>query len=274
VTTFSKQAVEGNAVDGPALIDQAITTENLYFELAAERLKLAGATLAWMPGLAAIPAAAVIHRVDPDAIASSGKRWLVEAEGAFTDAGARTARIYIDRRNPAAEQALAGAGYRCREELVFAGSLAGAGPEVTLRRLESHDDWQRKQLFHRQAGCNADGHANEADAWVELERRKSAAGMHAYLAEAGGEIVGAVGAIRHHHILRFKNLVVHPGQRRKAIAQSMLDALAEIGRQSGASCQVALAVGGELGERLYRSLGLTIIGSRFEWSKRLSRSEQ
>ena len=272
MSSRSTQPVLDAQATGPAVIDQALATENLYFEFAAERRELAGATFAWMPGLAAIPAAAVVHRVAPDAIASGGESWLAEVQRAFADAGAGTARIYLDRRDAEAEQALAGAGYRRRVELVFAGSLSGAGPEVDLRPLASDDDWQRKRLFHREAGCNADGHANEADAWVELERRKSAAGMHTYLAESGGKIVGAVGAIRHRDVLRFKNLVVHPDQRRKTIGRSMLEALAEIGRRDGANCQVALAVGGELGERLYRSLGLAIIGSRFEWSKRLGGS--
>jgi ribosomal protein S18 acetylase RimI-like enzyme len=253
----------------PSLLARAIDTDCSYFELGARIEKLPGATLAWMPGLAATPAGAVIQRTDPTTIGAMGASWLAQAEQALADIGASTARIYFDRRDDAAEALLRGAGYAEREELVFTHSLAAPEPGLALARVESEADWDRKLDLHRFISTPPDGHPGSALDWVMLERRKCEAGMEAFLVERDGETVGAIGAIRGDGIFRLKNIVVHPAHRRQSVGLRMLGHLALVGRECGISEQCVFAVRGEIGELLYRAAGMRVAGSVIEWSKSL-----
>jgi GNAT superfamily N-acetyltransferase len=246
---------------------RAIESDAVYFEMGAELKQLGGATMAWMPGLTSSPAAAVIHRVDPEALADGGGPWIARAEAAMGDVGAILCRIYLDDRHQGAEAALLSAGYAAREELVFVDALPDPSLNLALRPITRQDDWAEKLRFHQSADRTPDGHGNQAEAWVELERRKCQAGMAAYLAELDGEVVGAVGAIWREGFARTKNIVVAPSRRRRGIARAMLGSIAALGRERGVSEQCVLAVRGEQGELLYRALGMTMIGSQFEWSK-------
>ena len=254
------------------LINDALETEFTYFALGAEVREFDGFRLAWMPGLASIPAGAVITHFESAMIAHAGGGWLDSVERSFVDVGATMARVYSPAREEQADLLLTAAGHTVREELVFAGSLGDDQSDISLWPLARPSDWQRKLLFHCQAQSSPDGHDNAAERWVELERRKVAAGMDCYLAESEGEIVAAIGAVWGRRLLRFKNLVVHPQCRRESIGSSVLRKLAELGRQRGIRNQIAFAVRGEAGEALYRSLGMTVIGSHFEWSKPLGQA--
>src|SRR5262245_33324344 len=107
------------APDVAARLARAIETDRAYFEMGAEVSDLDGAILAWMPGLTRSPAAAVIHRVDPAAIAAGGEGWVSQAERKMADVGAALARIYLDQPHEGAEQVLRQAGFIDRDELVF-----------------------------------------------------------------------------------------------------------------------------------------------------------
>lgn len=248
---------------------RAVETDRIYFELAAKIERLPGATLAWMPGLAASPAGAVIHRVQPAVIAALGETWIIEAERALTDVGAGMARIYLDARGGPADGLMRRAGYADRDELVFVHSLREAAPGLILRPVESDEDWDHKLRFHAATQETPDGHNHRPSEWVALERRKCAEGMEAYLAEIDGVEVGAIGAVWGEGLLRMKNIVVHPAYRRRSIGRGMLAQLATIGRERGISEQCVLAVRGDGGEMLYRAAGMQVVGTQVEWSKQL-----
>ena len=250
-----------------SLFARALDTERTYFELGADIRRLRGAELAWMPGLAESPAAAVIHRVQPATCAATGARWIAEAEAALIAVGAGLARIYVDASGSALDPLLVRAGYSAREELVFVHSLPGPQPGVTLRQVKTNADWQRKLRFHEAVEGPPDGHRTAAAQWVELERRKCAHGMTCYLAVIGDETVGAIGHVRGEGVLRIKNLVVHPAHRRRSIGRAMLSHVAALGREIGIVEQCLLAVRGEVGELLYRAVGMRVAGSLVEWSK-------
>jgi len=112
-----------------------------------------------------------------------------------------------------------------------------------------------------------DGHSTAAASWVELERRKCEHGMACYLAEIDGATVGAIGHVRGEGLLRIKNLVVHPDHRRRSIGSAMLSQVAALGREIGLGEQCLLAVRGEVGELLYRAVGMRVAGAVVEWSK-------
>jgi GNAT superfamily N-acetyltransferase len=252
------------------LLARAIESDCSYFEMEAEIARLDGATLAWMPGLTRSPGAAVVHRVDPAAVAAGGSEWIAACETAMAGVGSSLCRIYLETRHDRADAILSGAGYVARDELVFIDAVPDPSIDVTLRRVESAADWADKLLFHQAANETADGHGNLAADWVELERRKCRAGMRAYLAELDGEVVGAVGAIWCDGFVRTKNLVVAPRRRRRGIARAILGRIAALGRARGLPRQCVLAVRGEQGELLYRSLGMPMIGFQVEWSRPLA----
>ncbi len=250
-----------------SLLTRAIESDWTYFEMGSELRQLDGATMAWMPGLTGSPGAAVIYRVNPDAIVDSGARWIEGAETAMAEMGANLCRVYLDSRHERADKVLSDAGYIARDELVFLDSVFDPSMDLKLRRIQSDADWTEKLRFHEAADRTPDGHANVAADWVELEQRKCRAGMEAYLAELESEVVGAVGAIWCDGFVRTKNLVVAPDRRRRGIGRAMLGGIAAQGRARGLSEQCVLAVRGEQGELLYRATGMAMIGFQVEWSK-------
>ena len=263
--------VVAEAGRGPeSALARALATERDYFELAAEVRLLPGAALAWMPAHAGSPAAAVIHRVDAATVARLGTAWVVAALQALADAGAGLARIYCDGPDQAADALLRAAGFSSRRELVFVASLADIGSDLALVAVASEKDWARKRALHEAADSSPDGHATGAEEWVAIERAKCAHGMDCFLAEHDGTAIGAVSAVWGEGMLRFKNLVVHPAFRRNAVASALLARLAAYGRERGFREQCALALAGEAGEKLYRSLAMTEAGSQIEWSRQLA----
>jgi GNAT superfamily N-acetyltransferase len=90
----------------------------------------------------------------------------------------------------------------------------------------------------------------------------------------GGEVVGAVGAIRGESILRLKNILIHPDHRRRGLGREMLNSLAALGRESGILEQAVFAVRGNAGERLYRACGMRPVGEVVEWSRPLGMSKE
>lgn len=251
---------------------RAIETDRAYFEMGAQLEPLPGAVLAWMPGLTASPAGAVIHRVDPAIVAALGRDWLVEAERALARVGAGLARIYLDRRDPQTDALLRSAGYSDREELAFGHSLPDAASGMRLHPVRSDEDWERKRRFHQEAHELPDGHAHCADAWVTVERRKCAHGIEAYWAEIGDEVVGMISLVEGDGLLRLKNLVIHPAYRRRSVATALLSHAAAAGMGRNHSCQCVLAVVGGGGELLYRAVGMQVIGSQVEWTKPMGKA--
>ena len=256
------------ACDVP-LIDRVIETDRAYFELGAEVRRIAGATLAWMPGLAGTPAGSVVHRVDAGMVAAQGQIWVTEAEAALAGVGAQLARIYLDRRGTAADAVLRNAGYADRDEIAFVHDCPEPSPLLTLSPVRSEQDWRRKLALHEASEGPPDGHFAGAAEWVALERTKCAHGMEMFTAECDGQTVGTAGLLAGQGVVRLKNLVVHPDWRRRGFGQSILAHVAAIGRARGLASLCLFAVADEPGELLYRAVGMSIAGTQVEWSKTL-----
>ncbi|QDP19210.1 GNAT family N-acetyltransferase [Sphingomonas xanthus] len=264
------QRVEGLDL---GLLDRVVETDRVYFELGAQVESLAGASLAWMPGLTDCPASTVIHRVDPDAMMRGGRRWIEQVEQRLADIGVGLARIYCDARGPA-DNVLREAGYTDREELAFVHQFGPDEPQLALRPVTDDADWAMKLALHDALGGSPDGHCNEARDWIALERRKAGTALQPYLALSDGKVVGAICGLWGADLLRLKNIVIHPRHRRRALGHAMLASLAGIGRQRGLTEQGVFAVGGSSGESFYRALGMREVGRQIEWSKMLSGGAQ
>lgn len=255
----------------PDQLTRALRTDCLYFELGAELEDLTGATLAWTPAFVAAPAASVIHRVEPGVVAGHGPGWLASTESDLAKRGIRLARIYLMNRDAGMDRLLHDGGYACREELVFTGELPESPVPLTIRPVLTDKDWARKRAFHEGIPESPDGHGNAAADLTGLERHKCAHGMEAFLAEIDGRPVGVVAALRGDGITRIKNVLVHPGHRRQSVATALVQHVAALGRSRGTNEQCLIALKGGAGEKLYRTIGMTVVGSCFEWSKRLDR---
>ena len=253
----------------PNLLDRALETERIYFELGACLDDLDGAVLAWSPAFIAAPAAAVIHRVEPEVICARGRDWFAATESKLKACGIRLARVYLSARHVAVERLLSDAGYACREELVFADNLPDPPPLLAFRPVLTEDDWAGKRAFHEEVPESPDGHRNGAADLAGLERHKCEHGMEAFVAEIEGRAVGVAGVIWGDNLARIKNVLIHPAYRRRSMATALLSHVAAHGRARGIREQCLVALKGGAGEMLYRALGMTVAGSCFEWSKKL-----
>ena len=267
---MTKSALATGRTSPPNLLTRALETERTYFELGARLEDLVGAVLAWTPDFVAAPAASVVHRIEPDLVIDQGRDWLAEAESKLVERGIRLARLYLMSRNAVVESLLSEAGYVCREEIVFAGNPPTPSSLLAFRPVMTEQDWAKKQAFHEDVPESPDGHAEGAARLASLERHKCAHGMEAFMGEIDGRAVGVAGAIWGDGIVRIKNLLVHPAFRRQSVATALMSHIAARGRSRGINEQCLVALRGGTGEMLYRSLGMTVAGSCFEWSKRLT----
>jgi ribosomal protein S18 acetylase RimI-like enzyme len=259
------------SMSGAPLDDRVIGTDRAYFELGARTRRIAGATLAWMPGLTGCPAGAVVYRVDPDEVAARGGQWVADVEFALAEVGTTLARIYVNRRGTLVDGLLRSAGYADRDEIAFVHDFPEAASGLTLTPVRSDADWQRKLALHEAAEGPPDGHFIGASDYVSLERAKCAHGMEMFIAECGGEVVATAGLIAGEGVARIKNIVVHPDHRRQRSGASLLAHMAAIGRARGLPTLCLFALADQHGELLYRAVGMSIAGTQVEWSKPLVR---
>jgi GNAT superfamily N-acetyltransferase len=274
VTALAQPLTWDADASAPTLLSDAVDSDRLYFSLAATVEPLAGAELAWMPGLAHSSASVVVQRIHPHAVSSGGPAFLERIERRLRGMGTPVARLYLDPSPAAADAILVQAGYQARHELIFAGELrTGPCDGLDIRPVTSDFDWRRKRAFHEETGERPDGHESIASDWVEMERRKCATGgMLAFSAEIEGRMVGVCNMLACRRLVRLKNIAVHSDHRRQGIGSRMLALVAAA--VSPPRLPVCIyAVAGEAGEFLYRAIGLAELGRVVEWSKPLAASK-
>ncbi len=257
-----------------ALAGALLESDRRYFELGATVEAVDGAELAWMEGTAALPAGCVVHRVRPGELGGAGPpAWVDGVTRRLRELGRSVARVYLDGPAAALDGALAGAGYRRRAEIgyVVEGALptAAARSEVTLREIVDEDGWEAKGKLHAGSEEAADGHVTVPGEWVDLERRKCAGGMQAFLVEVDGEVCGGVATLEQDGLLRAKNVFVHPDRRREGIAAETLRVLSRRAVDLGLAATGIFGVDGRPGAAVYVHLGMVPVMRQYEWSLRL-----
>lgn len=261
--------------DPRALAEALLESDAAYFEAGARRAALPGAVMAWMDGLPTLPAAGVVHRVEPGLGGSGPGAWLDTVEEAVRSTGRNRTRIYLVLPQPELETALRDRGYESRAEIgLLHAAVASEGsgvPNVSLRPVVSDADWLAKDGLHAACDTGADGYRSPAREWALMERRKVEAGfMRPFLAVADGAVCGAIsvcdvtsvcdqGSLR-----RLKNLVLHPAWRHRGFGSAVIQAVA--GELSAPGHVIGVfAVAGGVGERMYRRNGFTMITQQTEW---------
>jgi GNAT superfamily N-acetyltransferase len=248
-----------------------IETDRRYFEMGASSEKLSVGELVWMPSLTDLAASCVVQRLNFSPGPAVNDTWLDEIETALIDRSVRRARIYVDDiLTNDVNQLLLGRGYEKRGEI---GYLAPKGhPKVPksfrLCEVRTKDDWQLKLCLHEEAMEGPDGYTNQADLWVEMERRKCETGkMKCFLIRKDDEIVGTVGAIVSDGLLRLKNIVVSPRMRRQGIGVAAVHLLWQMAEAEHGCRLGVFGVEGGKGSKMYQRAGLYEITVQHEWSR-------
>lgn len=250
-----------------ALEADLIESDRLYFEAGARLETLEGATLSVLPGFETMHPGFVVTRVDAGRIADAD-RWVEALEARARVLGA-TPRLYLDRPHAGLERALARGGFAAEDEIGFAFLRPAPDPgDVRLVEVATEAHWDAKRALYAAAPPAPHGERTPAEAWVAFERLKTDAGyMTPYLIQAGGEVCGAVAEAPVGRLSRIKNLVVHPGWRRKGLAMAGVAALARQAAERGFAAVGLFAVAGGAAERLYRKMGWTAITRQTEWTR-------
>jgi hypothetical protein len=244
-------------------------SDSVYFELGAEIITLPGCQVVYMPELTSVPAACVVHRVNPTLIRQDPFGWLALVESQLRALGVRLARIYLEQPSMLLENAFRATGYRSRVECGYV--LPAAAPsrnDVALRPILSDDDWALKRYVHEAARRGGDGYETDPEKWLELVRRKAATGRKVcFLVERSGQLCGTVAAIDMPLIVRLKNLVVLPEVRRTGIGTAALELLAFRALNLRKRAVGAFGISSEAGDAMYRMARCREVSLIVEWSR-------
>lgn len=263
MTSMASTASARTPVELAALL---IASDIRYFELGARIDSIAGVRLAWMPGLAGMPAGCVVLDADGWATRTDAAAALDAVEEGVASVGGCRVRLYFERETPAMAETLQGRGYRSRDEtgLLLLRRAPGAD-RVSLQQVEDAAGWALKRALHVECPDFPDGHDTTPERWVELEHRKSqTGGMVPWLIRVDDVVAGTACTIEQEDLLRLKNIVIHRALRRRGIASAAVAAFGMMGERSGRTLGF-FGVSGTPGERVYRRCGMTPVVRWVEW---------
>lgn len=250
-----------------------LESDRRYFEAGAEVIPVTHARIAVLSGARSLAAGCVVHRVDAPAAAADADAWLAEVESRLRSLEIPHARLYLDAPHTRLDRALERRGYRSRVEFGFARAAGGedTGEEVEFLEAEDEAGWSARLELVRRSASAPDGHPLDPELWVAMERRRSEAGfMRAYLIRMGGETVGAIGSAPCGGLLRMKNLVVDPAQRRRGVATATARRFAQLARDEGLAAAGCFALDGEPGLAFYPRAGYRVAVRQIEWIRDLA----
>ena len=255
---------------------ELIESDCRYFESGALIYALGAGEIARLPGFETVAAGCVVQRLRLERLTPArAADWIARVEYRLRAMGCTFSRWYVVGEAPALAPALAGAGYERRIELGFildAEPARAAISPLSLHAVESDRHWSAKLALHRRAAEGPDGHVTPPRLWVDLERRKAAAGyMRPYLVEIEGAVCGAVSASRQGPLLRMKNIVIDPAYRRRGIATAVASAFGSLAAAVGCAAAGCFGVDGDAGARVYRRAGYRVVTEQIEWVKPLQR---
>jgi GNAT superfamily N-acetyltransferase len=247
-----------------------------YFELGARIESFGHARLAWMEGLADLPAGCVVVGADAWRNLADPAKDLAIVEERVRALGGRV-RLYLRGRAPALEAPLRRRGYAFREEtcLVVRSGIE-ASRSVTLDPVEDPDAWESKRALHERSPDPPDGHEVDSARKFELERRKVASGhMRAWLIRdaVDGAVAGTVCTLEHGEILRLKNLLVDRERRRRGIGSAAVAALAATAGRMGMKLGI-VSLAKAPSSALYLRPEIVPVASWMEWLAPPARSER
>ncbi len=256
------------------LLESVVASDRRYFELGASAEPLPGAVLLHLPGSAGVGAGTVVW-VDDAAVVTKSPGWVEAAAVAARRCGAPALRVYgLAPDGPAADRCHA-AGMTSRQELAYVGvggDADGAGSRIEIRPADDEAGRDARRRVAGGATSAPDGHPIDAEAFLAGEELRAATGaLELFVAWDGEEPVAVVGALRQGDLLRLKNLLIRPDRRREGIAKAVTSTLLGWARDEDRVLGT-VALAGDHGERIYRSLDMAVAGEYTEWSMELPES--
>lgn len=253
---------------------ELLESEAAYFDAAALTERLEGAVLSRLPGLEALPAAGVVHRIGSAGIGAPPETWLASVETWARTAGLHRVRLYLTHSDPKLERLLRARHYRARHEVGLARPTGGEVLEadrlamVHLEEVVDLAGWDDKRRVHEASPTQADGHRAEARTWCEMEQRRSAHGyMRPFLIRHGETVVGTLCMAPRGSLLRLKNLLVHPGWRGRGMGTAAVAAAVVLARRAGFATVGCFAIPGGPGLEVYQRTGFRPTVTQVEWIK-------
>jgi len=249
------------------LAGRLIASDVRYFGLGSRVEPVAGVRLAWMPGLADIPAGCVVLGADGWAERADLATAIPEIEDRVGRIDGSRVRLYLEKDASGLAGVLRQRGYRSREEiglLLPRGSAPGA-VRVLLEEIVDADGWDRKRALHDESPDSPDGHDTAAARWVELEERKVATGgLRPWLIRVGDTVAGTACTMEEGELMRLKNILVHRALRRRGIATAAVAAFGEMAERSDRTLGL-FGVPDTPGARVYRRCGMIPVVRWVEW---------
>jgi len=248
----------------------SLETDACYFEMAASIQRFPAGELAWMPGLEHVPSSAVLQRIHTDL---NPDEHLPLLEKAVLENGLPEIRLYLHQRHAGWDTALARRGYSVSEELVM---IAGTSDKqnwsryepLTIRTVVTDDDWKERGLLFGAERKAPDGHRVDVGAYIEMEKRKAAAGNITMMlfSEPGGQVVASFGVFTLDGCARLKNVIVRHDRYGCGFATR---AIAACGRETTWSGMPLIAYQVFRGDKssLYDRMSFRHVTSCFEWKK-------
>ena len=272
-----RDPVDSYSLSSPTVfIEELLESDRRYFESAASVEDLSGATLTRMPGLRSLPAACVVHRITSSARNCSLRTWLDRLEARVASLGYSRMRIYLQDDPPALKALLRQRGYDSTSEIGFLKEPPQRLPSgaCSFEPVSSAREWAAKLQLHQACPMGPDGYPAPAEAWVDLEYRKTEAGyMEPFLARHDGRVCGTVSVAPATNLLRLKNIVVHPDFRGDGVGTQLVHHVLREARARGYPVVGVFGVEGSPGAALYRSCGFEAVTTQVEWQRDLSCSE-
>lgn len=259
-------------VQAQSLQAELLESDAAYFDAAAMIEPIEGAVLSRLPGLEHLPAGAVVHRIEPNAIRLGAESWVASVEALSRARQVPRVRIYLHRAEPKIERALRARKYAERREvglvrtteMVASDERAFSG--VRLEEVADLSGWDEKRRIHEATDITADGHPCDARSWCEMEQARCAHGyMRPFLIYHDDAPCGTLCLASRGSLLRLKNLVIHPDWRGRGIATSAVRAAVMLARRAGYETLGCFAIPGGPALTVYQQAGLHPIVTQTEW---------
>jgi GNAT superfamily N-acetyltransferase len=257
------------------LARELLDSDAEYFRAAANCELIAGCQVVHMPGLESLAAGCLVQNLTP-ALSLDFPFWLKNLEDRLLSLSSSHARFYQQYPDQRLEQCFLEHGYRRAEEIALlnvfetTSNHANESAEVTMHAVSSDQDWRIKLELHQETAEDPDGHLSPAAQWLDMERRKCAAGyMQAFLIYCGGDVCGSVNLSLGDQLGRLKNLVVHPGWRRKGIGAQAARLIAHLAQDYGMAAAGCFAINYGPSLALYQMAGYVPVTRQIEWYRDL-----
>jgi GNAT superfamily N-acetyltransferase len=263
------------SINKAVLIDELFESDTLYFEAGAVCVEVEGAIIANMPGMENLVAGSVVQRIDMQIVSTDPEAWLDNIELQLKEMAIHRARIYIQSHNDIVSTTLLHRGYRPVDEvalLLHTSSRHIQDKSVSLMPILDQEGWDEGLSVYRCIEKGPDGHVSPPEQWIELERSKCNAGyMLPYLIYKNEDVCGAVNLAVHQHLVRLKNMVIHPDFRRKNCGASAAALFSDLAKQYGKSAAGCYAIENHSSLPMYKKAGYIPVAKQTEWLKEIDR---